>query len=106
MTNRGKSLVQKLLVIQWELDQDVQSIYHELKKYAKSCTAAKISGDAMFQYISTAQLPMNWRETSYAFVLHWKDRLHSIRVLSWNTFHPSKSSGCYLTQSVKYELLM
>jgi hypothetical protein len=37
--NNGKSLVSL-----FESDQDAQSIYRELKKHAKSLTAAQISG--------------------------------------------------------------
>jgi hypothetical protein len=67
-TDKGKSLIS-----QYESSQDTQSIYRELLKHAKSSTAAQISGDTLLQYITTARYPGNWRGTSYAFVLHWKE---------------------------------
>jgi hypothetical protein len=43
-TDKGKSFVS-----QFESDLDAQSIYRKLKKYAKSSTAAQISGDSLLQ---------------------------------------------------------
>jgi hypothetical protein len=43
-----------------EVTRDAQSIYKELKKHAKSSTAA----------LTSACFPGNWRGRSYAFVLH------------------------------------
>jgi hypothetical protein len=68
--DKGKSVVSE-----YEDKQDAQSIYCELKKHAKSSTAAQISGDSLFKYITSAQYPGNWRGTSYAFVLHWKEQV-------------------------------
>jgi hypothetical protein len=63
----------KLLVSQFESDRDAQSINPELKKHAKSSIAAQISVDSLLQYITTSRLSGNWRGTSFAFVLHWKE---------------------------------
>jgi hypothetical protein len=65
-TDKVKALIRK-----FELTRDAQSIYRELKKHALCSTAAKLSGDSLLQYITTAQLPGNWRGTA-SFVLHWK----------------------------------
>jgi hypothetical protein len=68
-TDTGKSLVSR-----YEVTRDAQSIYKELK-HAKSSTAAQLSGDTLLKYITSARFPGNWRGTSYAFVLHWKEQV-------------------------------
>jgi hypothetical protein len=62
-TDKGKPLISE-----YEDNRDAQRIYCELKKHARSSTAAQISGDS-------AQYPGNWSDTSYAFVLHWKEQV-------------------------------
>jgi hypothetical protein len=84
-TDKGKSLVS-----QYELDRDAQSIYRELKKHAKSSTAAQISGDSLLQYITTARFPGTWRGTSYAFVLHWKEQVAQYEKLELESFPPKQ----------------
>ena len=69
-TDTGKSLVSK-----YEATRDAQGIYRELVKHAKSSTAAQLSGDTLLKYITTARYPGNWKGTSYAFVLHWKEQV-------------------------------
>ena len=69
-TDKGKSLISA-----YENTRDAQSIYRELTKHAKSSTAAQLSGDTLLKYITSARYPGNWRGTSYAFVLHWKEQV-------------------------------
>jgi ABC-type sulfate transport system permease component len=66
-TNKGK-----LLVSHYKLSRDAQSIYSELKTHALNSTAAQLSGDTLFQCITTVRFPGSWRGNSYGFVLHWK----------------------------------
>jgi hypothetical protein len=84
-TDKGKSLVS-----QFESDRDAQSIYRELKKHAKSSTAAQLSGDSLLQYITTARFTGNWRGTSYAFVLHWKEQVAQCEKLELESFPPKQ----------------
>ena len=70
LTDTGKSLVSA-----YESTRDAQSVYRELKKHAKSSTAAQLSGDTLLKYITSARYPGNWKGTSYAFVLHWKEQV-------------------------------
>jgi hypothetical protein len=84
-TDKGKSLVSE-----YEDKQDAQSIYRELKKHAKSSTAAQISGDSLLKYITSARYPGNWRGTSYAFVLHWKEQVTQYEKLELETAHVAK----------------
>ena len=84
-TDKGKSLVSE-----YELTHDAQSIYRELCKHARSSTAAQISGDTLLQYITTARYPGNWRGTSYAFVLHWKEQIIQYEKLELEDFPPKQ----------------
>jgi hypothetical protein len=68
-TDKGKSLVS-----QFEQEHDAQCIYHELKKHVLASTAAQLSGDTLLQYITAARYPGDWRGTSFAFMLHWKNK--------------------------------
>jgi hypothetical protein len=69
-TDKGKSLVSK-----YEVDNDAQSIYRELKKHGTSSTAAWLAGDTLMRYIINAKYPGEWRGTSFGFVLHWQEQL-------------------------------
>jgi hypothetical protein len=84
-TDKGKSLVS-----QFESDRDAQSIYRELKNHSKSSTAVQLSGDSLLQYITTARFPGNWRGTSYAFVLHWKEQVAQYEKLELESFPPKQ----------------
>jgi hypothetical protein len=68
--DKGKSLVS-----QYEVDNDAQSIYCELKKHSTSSTAAWLAGDTLMKYIINAKYPGEWRGTSFGFVLHWQEQL-------------------------------
>ena len=70
LTDKGKSLVSE-----HEATRDAQSIYRELKRHALSSTSAQISADKLLQYITSTRFPGNWRGTSHAFVLHWKEQV-------------------------------
>ena len=89
-TDTGKSLVSR-----YELTHDAQSIYIELKKQAKSSTAAQLSGDTLLKYITSASYPQNWRGTSDAFVLHWKEQVAQYEKLELENVPPNKSSVCF-----------
>jgi hypothetical protein len=93
-TDKGKSLVS-----QFESSRDAQSIYRELKKHALSSTAAQLSGDTLLQYITTTRFPGNWRGTSYAFVLHWKEQIMKDEKLELEAF-PPKQKLCMLQNGV------
>ena len=82
-TDTGKSLVSR-----YELTHDAQSIYKELKKHAKSSTAAQLSGDTLLKYITSARYPVNWFGTSYAFVLHWKEQVAQYKKLELEDVPP------------------
>jgi hypothetical protein len=84
-TDKGKSLVSE-----YEDKRDAQSIYRELKKHAKSSTAAQISGDSLLKYITSARYPGNWRGTSYAFVLHWKEQVTQYEKLELEDIPPKQ----------------
>jgi len=84
-TDKGKSLVS-----QYEEKRDAQSIYRDLKKHAKSSTAAQISGDTLLKYITSARYPGNWRGTSYAFVLHWKEQVMHYEKLELEDIPPKQ----------------
>lgn len=84
-TDMGKSLIS-----QYELTRDAQSVYRELKQHARNSTAAQISGDTLLQYITTARFPGNWRGTSYAFVLHWKEQIVNYVKLELEAFPPKQ----------------
>jgi hypothetical protein len=61
--HKGKSLVS-----QYEVDNDAQTIYCELKKHDKSSTATWLAGGSLLY-------PREWRGTSFRFVLHWQEQL-------------------------------
>jgi hypothetical protein len=84
-TSKGKSLVS-----QYEETHDVQSIYRDLKKHALSSTAAQLSGDTLLQYSTTTRYPGNWRDTSYEFVLHWKEQVMKYERLELEDFPPKQ----------------
>jgi Reverse transcriptase (RNA-dependent DNA polymerase) len=84
-TDTGKSLVS-----QYETTRDAQSIYRELKKHAKSSTAAQLSGDTLLKYITSARYPGNWKGTSYAFVLHWKEQVAHYEKLELEAIPPKQ----------------
>jgi hypothetical protein len=69
-SDKGKSLFND-----YESTRDAQKIFAALKRHAMQLTAAHISGDALLKYITSARFPGNWRVTSYAFVLHWKEQV-------------------------------
>jgi hypothetical protein len=71
-------------------EQDAQIIYRELKKRAKSSTAAQISGDSLLKYITSARYPGNWRGTSYAIVLHWKEQVTQYEKLELEDIAPKQ----------------
>jgi hypothetical protein len=81
------------------LDCDAQSIYRELKKHTKSSTATQISGDSLLQYITTVCFSGNWRGTSKAFVLYWKEQVAQYERLELESF-PPKQKLCMLQNSV------
>jgi hypothetical protein len=60
----------KLLVNKYEVDNDAQSIYRELKQHGTSSTAAWLAGDTLMKYIISAKYPGEWRGTSFGFALH------------------------------------
>ena len=84
-TDTGKSLVS-----QYEETRDAQSIYRELKRHAKSSTAAQLSGDTLLKYITSARYPGTWRGTSYAFVLHWKEQVAHYEKLELEAIPPKQ----------------
>ena len=84
-TDKGKSLVSR-----FEDTRDAQSIYRELKKHAQNSTAAQISGDTLLKYITAARYPGNWRGTSYAFVLHWKEQVTQYEKLELEAVPPKQ----------------
>ena len=84
-TDTGKSLVS-----QYETARDAQSIYRELKKHAKSSMAAQLSGDTLLKYITSARYPGNWKGTSYAFVLHWKEQVAHYEKLELEAIPPKQ----------------
>ena len=84
-TDKGKSLVSE-----YESTRDAQSIYRELMKHAKSSTAAQLSGDTLLKYITSARYPGNWRGTSYAFVLHWKEQVTHYEKLEVESVPPKQ----------------
>jgi hypothetical protein len=84
-TDKGKSLVS-----QYKPSHDAQSVYCKLKKHACSSTAAQISGDTLLQYIMTACYHGNWCGTSYAFVLHWKEKITQYEKLELEDFPPKQ----------------
>jgi hypothetical protein len=84
-TDTGKSLVSR-----YEMTRDAQSIYRELKKHAKSSTAAQLSGDTLLKYITSARYPGNWKGTSYAFVLHWKEQVAHYEKLELESVPPKQ----------------
>jgi hypothetical protein len=53
--DKGKSFVSK-----YEVDNDAQSIYCELKKHGTSSTAAWLAGDTFMKYIINAKYPGEW----------------------------------------------
>jgi hypothetical protein len=67
----------KSLVSKYEVDNDAQSIYCELKKHGTSSTAAWLAGDMLMKYIINAKYPGEWRGTSFGFV--WQN----MRSLTW-----------------------
>ena len=84
-TDTGKSLVS-----QYEETRDAQSIYRELKRHAKSSTAAQLSSDTLLKYITSARYPGTWRGTSYAFVLHWKEQVAHYEKLELEAIPPKQ----------------
>jgi hypothetical protein len=82
-TDKGKSLVS-----QFEEEHDAQCIYCELKKHALASTAAQLSGDTLLQYITAARYPGDWRDTSFAFLLHWKEQVMKYEKLELEDFPP------------------
>jgi hypothetical protein len=97
-TDTGKSLVS-----QYEATRDAQSIYKDLVKHAKSSTAAQLSGDTLLKYITSARYPGNWKGTSYAFVLHWKEQVVHYEKLELEEVHQNRSYGCFRTRSAMLE---
>jgi hypothetical protein len=83
--DKGKSLVNH-----YEDRRDAQSIYQELKKHAKSSTAGQISGDTLLKYITSAHYPGNWKGTSYALVLHWKEQVKHCEKLELEDIPPKQ----------------
>jgi hypothetical protein len=69
-TDKGKSLVSK-----FEQEHDAQCIYCELKNHALASTATQLSGDRLLQYIAATRYPGDWRGTSFAFLLHWREQI-------------------------------
>ena len=84
-TDTGKSLV-----CRYELTHDAQAIYKELKKHAKSSTAAQISGDTLLKYMTSARCPGNRRGTSYAFILHWREQVAQYEKLELEDVPPKQ----------------
>jgi hypothetical protein len=84
-TDKGKSLVSA-----YENTRDAQAIYKELTKHAKSSTAARLSGETLLKYITSARYPGNWRKTSYAFVLHWKEQVMHYEKLELENVPPNQ----------------
>jgi hypothetical protein len=84
-SEKGRSLVND-----YENTRDAQSVYAALKKHAKESTAAHLSGDQLLQYITSARYPGNWRGTSYAFVLHWKDQVMKYEKLELEAIPPKQ----------------
>ena len=83
------------LASQYDSTCDAQQIYRELKLHAQNSAAAKISGDTLLQYITIARYPGNWRGTSYAFVLHWKEQVMQYEKLEVEDF-PAKQKHRFL----------
>ena len=84
-SDKGKSLVSD-----FENTRDAQAIYAALKRHAKESTAAHLSGDALLKYITSARFPGNWRGTSYAFVLHWKEQVSHYEKLELEDIPPKQ----------------
>jgi hypothetical protein len=84
-TDKGKSLVSA-----YESTRDAQAIYKNLLKHAQNSTAALLSGNALLKYITSAVYPGNWRGTSYAFILHWKEQVMQYERLEVEEFPPKQ----------------
>jgi hypothetical protein len=63
---------------------------HLVSDEKKSSTAAQIFGDSLLQYITTTCFPGNWRGTSCAFVLHWKEQDAQYEKLELESFPPKQ----------------
>jgi hypothetical protein len=82
-TDKGKSLVS-----QFEQEHDAQYIYRELKKHVLALNATQLSGWHFVTVDSAAQYPGDWRGTSFAFVLHWKEQVMKYEKLELEDFPP------------------
>jgi hypothetical protein len=80
----------KLLVSKYEVNNDAQSIYSELKKHGMSSTAAWLAGDMLIKYIINAKYPGEWRGTTFGFVLHWQERLTKYKELDLEISPPKQ----------------
>ena len=78
------------MVSQFEQEHDAQCIYRELKKHALASTAAQLSGDTLLQYITASRYPGDWRGTSFAFVLHWREQVMKYEKLELEDFPPKQ----------------
>jgi hypothetical protein len=59
-------------------------------QHTKQSTAAHISGDTLMKCIISARFPVNWRGTSYAFVLHWKEQVSKYEKLELAEIPPKQ----------------
>jgi hypothetical protein len=84
-TDKGKSLVSK-----YEVNNNAQSIYRELKKHGTSSTAAWLAGDTLMKYIINAKYPGEWRGTSFGSVLHWQEQLAKYKELDLEITPPKQ----------------
>jgi hypothetical protein len=57
-------------VSQYEKAGDAQVIYRDSALHVFISTAAQLSGDTLFQYITTKHLPDTWRGTSHSIVFN------------------------------------
>ena len=70
-TDMGKYYVQL-----HEHDYNAQEVFHKLSEYAKTSTQASIDTADLLSYVTSAKIhKSNWRGTSHAFILYWRDKV-------------------------------
>jgi hypothetical protein len=77
-TDKGKSLVSK-----YEVDNDAQSIYCELKKHGTLSTAAWLAGDTLMKYIINAKYQVNGEAPLLDLSYIGKNSWQNTRSLTW-----------------------
>ena len=70
-TDKGKQILKE------HMDTyDAQKAFKELTEHALESTAAKISSSTLLTYITSAKInDGQWRGTTTAFIIHWKEQV-------------------------------